>query len=291
VLKAAVEMNMRHLALGLAIGMAVVGCGSEDPAGSGGSGGTGTGQGGSGGGAAADFCSAAGVTDVTDLSGRWAYQEVLGEVVIAPGFSDPLHSRTVTFAVIDVTQSGADLSMDGPVCDVYIEDAESPVHTNVTDAFWSVFSPLSRTATFSSADGSLVGPDYYVVGGAELTEPETEALPTEPDDPRVRDDDNDGKPGLTTPITGLFDGEIYTTMRKITAIDGVAVSADSIQGKATYTAERNILASDPPSLKDNLSGAEYGPDPDPCTSYFRMVRIGDADDCASVLARVDTLFP
>lgn len=279
---------------------ALVGC-SSSASSSGGSGSGGSSAGGSGAGGAAQTgdaglsgtCVSAPVaTAVSDVSGHFAYRWAGSQVVQAPGFTTPFSTTTVSILLVDQTQSGTSVTVHGQYCDQSIDDASSPVHVVLPDAFKQSLPPFTRTGSFAKqADGyrHFKLPGFVEVEGAHLTHPATDTLPTSASDPRVYDEDNDGQPGMTIKLTGLVDGSIYVVQRQTTSYDGVAVSADRIQGKFSYNSEQIILESDPASIKQ-LSPEAHA-DPVACHSTFTITHVPDTADCAWVLSHLSTLFP
>ncbi|MCC6551600.1 MAG: hypothetical protein IT372_01090 [Polyangiaceae bacterium] len=278
-------MGTIALVLGLSLCVAAAGCGSDD-AGTGGAGGGG--QGGAGG-QGADGCDGTADPSVTDVTGRWAYLEVGSQLIQAPAVGDPFHNGIVSLLILEQTQTGSDVAVTGEYCDHYTHDPDAVVHAVIPAAYLSALKPVTRTGTFSGGAYHLA-PLAEVVGAA-LAAPDTEDLPVAPDDPRVIDEDSDGKPGVTIALTGLIDGEVYAVERKKTELDGVAASPDRIEGLLTFSSEQSVLASDPASIKSTTDATQSYPDPEPCNSYFRMVRIPDTADCATVKQDFATLFP
>ena len=289
------EIVTRGLSLVLLATLGVAGCGGSDESGdngSGGAGGAGGGAGGSGGasGAACGVPEPSG--DPGDLTGKWAYFETAGRLAIAPAIPDPIANQTIFVALLDVTQTGTDLTIDGLYCDHRVEDPDAIVHTVIPDTYRAALKPFTRMGTFAAgATGGLrfLSPKLYEVLGADLTNIETEPLPTDPDDPRVTDDDADGNPGVTVRLTGIVDGEIYVVNRRWTALDGAPVASDRIEGVVEFEPEEIILASDPESIKDTSPTSAR--DPDECRSQFAMARAPDTADCAWVNDNVSSLFP
>jgi hypothetical protein len=296
-------MTFRHVASALVLALAS-GCGSSSSGtGSGGSGGAGgSSAGGAAGAGGTSVAGDAGVpavcvskpvaTSVSDVSGHFAYRWAGSQVVQAPGFTQPFTTTTVSILLVDQTQSGTTVTVHGQYCDQSIDDASSPVHVVLPDAFIQSLPPFTRTGTFAKAsDGyrHFKLPGFVEVEGAHLTNPGTDALPTSASDPRVYDQDGDGQPGMTIKLTGLVDGSIYVVQRQNTSFDGVAVSADRLEGKFTYNSEQIILESDPPSIQQLSPQAQA--DPVACDSTFVIARVPDTADCTYVENHLKTLFP
>lgn len=277
-LRFAALLSVPSLAVLLALG-----CGSDaDDGNTSGSSSTSTGAG-----AGPVACEPTGGLVPSDLTGTYAYREITTLRVTVPGYADQVNTHIINTLLVQQTQSGTDVTFDASYCDQVTDDADLPVHIIIPDAFVASLQPFSRTGTFAS--GAYHLPVTFHDEGVALSEPETEALPEDPTDPRVVDEDGDGKPGLTLQVTGLLDGEIYVVQRASTELVGGAVSEDILEGEVLFTSEQVILGSDPANLKDlAASGVE---DTTQCASTFRAVRIPDGSDCAYVLANAATLFP
>lgn len=259
------------------------GCGSDsDDGGATGSSSTSTGAG-----AGPVACEPTGGPEISDLTGTWAYREITTLRVTVPGYADQVNTHIVNTLLVQQTQTGSDVTFDASYCDQVTDDADLPVHILIPDAFLAALEPFTRSGTFTA--GAYHMPVVFHSEGVTLTEPDTEALPTDPSDPRVQDEDADGKPGLTLQVTGLLDGEIYVVQRASTELVGGAASEDALEGEVLFTSEQVILGSDPTNLKDLASSGTA--DTTKCASSFRAVRIPDGSDCAYVLANVATLFP
>ncbi len=124
-----------------------------------------------------------------------------------PGYADQVNTHIINTLLVQQTQTGADVTFDASYRDQVTDDADLPVHILIPDAFVATLKPFSRAGTVAA--GAYHMPVAYHAEGVALSDPATEALPTDPSDPRVLDEDADGKPGLTLQVTGLLDGEIY----------------------------------------------------------------------------------
>jgi hypothetical protein len=259
--------------------------------GSGGSGGTGAGgAGGSGGGIPGLCVSGTPSPDVTDVSGHWAFQTVGSQVVQAPGFAQPFHTRVISLLLVDLTQTGKDVTMKASYCAQSV-DTDSVVKTVLPDAFVKSLAAYTRSGTYevTGGVGHFKSPDFPEVLGAKLSDDMNDALPTDPTDNRVFDQDNDGHPGLTVKLTGLIDGEAYVVQRLISSYDGAAVTKDHLQGKLGFSSEQVILDSQPAAIKN--AQPTGSPDPVACDSHFDASRLPASADCQYVVNNAGTLFP
>jgi hypothetical protein len=92
-----------------------------------------------------------------------------------------------------------------------------------------------------------------LIVGAELAS-DDDALPTTADDARVRDDDNDGFPGVT--ITNSNQGDQHCVFRtQTTSMTGTIVSSDAIDGVVVGHTETNILNGGGGGLAPTVTGA------------------------------------
>lgn len=277
---------------GLAMAIAVSACSSSKDDAQGGGNTSSGGSAGSDGQAGAASCALEPASSPpADVTGRWAALRTASRVVQAPGFAQPFHTIVVSLLLVDQTQTGTQVVAHSSYCDHTTENPDSVVNVIVPAAYLAALPGFDQTGSYEVVNGV---PTYrlsrvYEIEGAQLVDPVNDALPTSVDDPRVYDQDGDGKPGMTLRLTGLVDGEIYIVERQWTEVEGVATAADRLDGRLPFVSDQVTLASDPTSLKD-LSPVT-STDPDECASSMRMVRVGPSDDCASIISRRAELFP
>lgn len=116
--------------------------------------------------------------------------------------------------------------------------------------------------------------------GIRLDDPANESLPTDPNDPRIVDDDGDGQPGITVSIKVSDDlsGELYIARREIFAYEVRLVEPDLLQGQVTDDSEQLVIGASDPIFA--TSDANWGQLPDLDKSPIILQRV-DADwDCA-----------
>jgi hypothetical protein len=100
--------------------------------------------------------------------------------------------------------------------------------------------------------------------------------------PHIYDLDADGKPGYTTFVTGLANGEAYAVLRRKTAYRGVSLGNDRVVGLAATSYESTLLGASSPTV-EAVMGSQAPPYPDPGESWFDEVRIADTSTCDDVL--------
>jgi hypothetical protein len=94
-------------------------------------------------------------------------------------------------------------------------------------------------------DGTAVGSAYMTqldveLWAVNLSDPYDEALPTTGDDPRVYDQDGDGKPGATL-VLGNDACRMYVVQRGLQQWKGTVLSPTSIAGGGISTSEQKVL--------------------------------------------------
>ncbi len=223
---------------------------------------------------------------VVDLSGTWVLKTVGAQVVTTPAFAQPFHLKSVNVLLAQVVQAGSDVTLGASYCDrIQHDDPSNPAKVVLPDAWRLTPAPLVRSGSFAD-DGTgqmtLTLPTLIEVFGAILTDPANEALPVDANDPRLFDTDRDGFPGITVDLTGLISGTLRSVQRQATALYGVAVSPDRVEGGMAYESDQSVVASDPPNIKTLYSGSKASADPTACSSTFVMVRVPDVADAGVV---------
>jgi hypothetical protein len=236
---------------------------------------------------------------VTDLSGTWVLETIGAQTVTVMAYANPFRLKSIGVILVQVTQTGSDVAVAGHYCDrVQNDDSTNPAKVVVPEAWAHTPFPIQRSGTFAdngSGQLELVLPTAIEVAGANLADPACDALPSDPNDPRVVDIDNDGFPGLTVNLTGSFvAGSLMSVQRQATTLHGVAVAADRIEGGLTYESDQSVLESDPASIKSLYLASKSSADPAVCASSFVMVKVPEEDagavDCDWVRANESLLL-
>lgn len=220
---------------------------------------------------------AAGTTP--NLAGSWAMLQVYPRIAELPLVGESAQTSYVV-QLVEIEQDGVSLFMTDRYCFTVIEESSSIAATEIPDAFMASLRPEPRTATLSETDVGIAfeQPTYIEVRGAILENPDTDELPTDPEDPQVIDQDDDGFPGMTVNVSllGLMEGQIYVVQRVQYALQGVALSEDRIEGLIEWTDEQNVLAATSALL---MAGTESVQDPDPTKHFFVMLRTEESWTC------------
>ncbi len=235
---------------------------------------------------------------VTDLSGTWVLETIGAQTVTAPTYANPFHLQSIGVILVQVTQTGSDVTLDGHYCNrIQNDNSNNPAKVVIPDAWRLTEFPIQRSGTFANNGAGqleLTLPNAIEVPGANLVDPACDALPTDPNDPRVVDSDNDGYPGISVGLSGLITGMLRCVQRQATALHGVAVAADRIEGGMTFESDQSVIESAPSSIKALYQMSRSSADPAVCASSFVMVKVPDADagavDCEWVRANESALL-
>ncbi len=146
--------------------------------------------------------------------------------------------------------------------------------------------PINIHRVFSVPDlspGAKLETDRLLeIRGAVLENPESDPLPTHynQQDPRIIDQDRDGKPGMTNIMSGVLTGEVYNVQRWWVKYFINVVDENHLQGLLDHGSEQNIIDANPKSL---IYDTECIKHPNELHSYFRALRMDDTASCADVL--------
>ncbi|MCR4392611.1 MAG: hypothetical protein NUV94_07655 [Candidatus Acetothermia bacterium] len=225
-----------------------------------------------------------------DLTGTWAVMQVTSDIVVYPFVGQ--RTRTTTLILhVEMGQSGSNVTMAEIHCLVDTDDGTTMVTTEIPEAFLRSIGVVERTATLEpTVDGwRFVEPWPTEIHGARLADLVNDPLPTQADDPRVFDQDGDGKPGITVrvKILGLISGEVYAVQRLTKLLEGEVVTPDLIRGLITWTNEQVTIGASNPFL--NTDG-EARVDPVRERSYFVALRVPPETTCESLKATWRDLF-
>ena len=221
-----------------------------------------------------------------ELVGRWAHYDVvayeddlLKTLIISYGFND--------FAEVDgqiVDQSSFCFSE---------QRTDQPIKTSLSDAATQAIQPPPAVLEIDTVDGVLRvrRPPTPTPVGIRLDDPFNEPLPTDPNDPRIVDDDGDGNPGLTVTIevTPEFIGELYIARREIFAFEAFLTEPDVLTGQVTDDSEQLVIGASDPVFAS--SPANWGQYSDLSKSPIILRRVDSDWDCERLAAERDDLFP
>jgi len=214
-----------------------------------------------------------------NLAGRWAMVQVYPQTAVLP-FAGEVTRTSYVVQWVEIEQDGATLTMRDSYCHTFGDDGTPLVTTEIPTLFVTALRPLPRTATLSDQGGEIVfvQQPYLEVRGAVLENAELGALPIDPDDPRVFDQDGDGYPGMTVfvKILAIIEGQTYVVQRVRYELIGRVVAPDRIEGSIEWSDEQTVLEATNALLKVDTIGI---PDPDPTKHIFVMIRMQESWSC------------
>ena len=185
-----------------------------------------------------------------NLAGTWAVFTRYRAVV--PGLSGGQIPRTYFLQEITDDGNGV-LTMTETLCDLEVDSEGGTIRVRVTPAFISGVPAETRGGSVAG-DGnggfSYTLDPHVVVRGVTLDDPVNDPLPTDPEDPKIGDQDGDGNPGLTLIVSGVISGQMFVIQRDTSQFAGAMVSAKRVQGGVTWTSEQVYLGAEPLALLD-----------------------------------------
>jgi hypothetical protein len=219
------------------------------------------------------------------LAGRYAHFDVVayeGQI---------MNAMIISYGLTDFDVVGGELVTHDSFC--YSEfRSNQPISVNLSDAATQAIRPIA-TPVAVTVNGSAVHvsrPETPTGIGIHLEDPAVDVLPTDPNDPRIADDDNDGKPGVTATIEvgGEPTGEIYIARREIFSYEVDEQDDGSLEGHVADRSEQLIIG----------ATDEVFTTPDPWTQHPDrskspiILRPVDRDwDCSRLRSERDALFP
>ena len=221
-----------------------------------------------------------------ELVGRWAHYDVVAYE------DDTLKTLIISFGFNDFTEVDGQIIDQASFC-FSDQRTDQPIETSLSDAATQAIKPRPTPVDVSVVDGGLriqraATPTPV---GIRLDDPANELLPTDPNDPRIVDDDGDGNPGITVTIkvTDELTGELYIARREIFAYEAFLTEPDLLVGTVTDDSEQLVIGASDPIFAS--SPANWGQYSDLSKSPIILKRV-DADwDCDRLAAERVTLFP
>jgi len=223
-----------------------------------------------------------------NLTGTWAQRNCQNEhYQTTLGGGD---GTRVSIALITLTQTGLTVTESAKVCDLRVPPITG---TQVTFPAAAINS-IPQINTTKTLDKDAVGAKYetgtdpliQLVAWNPSSNPASEALPTVPTDPRVYDQDSDGKPGATVLIDAgiLGRGELYVVARAVMNLTGTVKSPTEISGTMHFTSEQVTLDASKPIFKATTTVTEQA------GSTFKKVKLPTTMTCDQVVSQENTFF-
>lgn len=228
---------------------------------------------------------AAGVDRPDDIVGRWAHYDVVA-------YSDAaMKTLIISYGFTDFEMRDDDLFAQEVFCTAR-QASDQPIETEISDAATRAIEPPLAPASASGGPGAwrVTRPATPTPVGVRLEDPANEPLPTDPADPRISDDDGDGKPGVTVTVKaegGDPIGELYIARREIFAYEVDQTTEDEFVGTVTDSSEQLVVGSSNPALAIPTSWTQY---PDLSKSPIVLKRADQDWDCDRLIVEIPALF-
>lgn len=221
-----------------------------------------------------------------ELVGRWAHYDIVAYE------DDLMKTMIVSYGFSDFTVEDGELIESDQFCSAD-QISDQPIETAISDTATQAIRPVPTPVEVSGEPGArrVKRPGTPTPVGIRLEDPANDVLPSDPNDPRIVDDDGDGNPGITVTVRigDGFEGELYIARREIFAYDLVQDGPDSLRGTVTDGSEQLVIGASDPLLE--TTDAQWVQVPDRSLSPILLVRVGDDWDCDRLMAERDTLFP
>jgi hypothetical protein len=220
------------------------------------------------------------------LAGRYAHYDVVayeGKI---------MNSMIISYGFTDLDVVDGELVANDSFCFSEFR-SDQPISVTFSDAATSAIKPIPSPVKLTTGDDGTVHlsrPETPTGIGIRLEHPATDQLPSDPADPRIADDDGDGKPGVTAKISlsGGVEGEIYIARREIFAYEVDEQPDGSLEGQVRDRSEQLVvgasndifLTQDPWTQHSDLSKSPI------------ILRPVDRNwDCARLRSERDAMFP
>jgi hypothetical protein len=128
-------------------------------------------------------------------------------------------------------------------------------------------------------------PNLYETRGINFSNVVTDKMPTEDDDPRIYDQDMDGKIGITVHYDGVIDGEIYLVQRLRLKLQGAFTDETHLAGKVDWSSDEYEIWSPQPGLRYQRKF-----DMNKESSNFKMTKLDKVIDCQNYIADLNEIF-
>ncbi len=219
------------------------------------------------------------------LVGRWAHYDVVA-------YEDgTLKTLIISYGFNDFTAVDGELIDQGSFC-FSEQRTDQPIETSLSDEATQAIQPPPAPVTVEEIDDTLriTRPATPTPVGIELDDPANEPLPTDPNDPRIVDDDGDGNPGITVDIrvSDELTGELYIARREIFAYQAYLTDPDTLQGTVTDDSEQLVIGASDPVFDMATEWVQYA---DLDKSPIILKRVDEDWDCDRLAAERDALFP
>lgn len=222
---------------------------------------------------------------VERVAGRYAHFDVVA-------YQDPLmKTLIISYGFTNLTVEDGTLVAKESFCSSE-HRSDQPIQVTLSDKATQAIDPVPTpvTLTVEAGRARISRPETPTGIGVTLADPANDPLPTDPNDPRVTDDDGDGKPGVTSTIkvTDTFGGEIYIARREIFAYVVDEQADGSLTGTVSDHSEQLVIGASNDAFLTQAQWTQY---PDVTKSPIILIPVDSDWDCSRLMAERAQLFP
>lgn len=222
------------------------------------------------------------------IAGHYAHYDIVAYEGETP--NGPLSTFVISYGFTDFVIENGELVERDRFCSANYK-ANQPFVTTFPDEATQAILPRAAVVDVFEEDGAWrifrpATPTLIGIGG----DPDA-PLPENPDPALLRDDDGDGKPGVTVfvKLFGLIEGEIYIARREIFQNDMTLYSDGSLRGSVIDESEQRVIGAslgilNVPNNPDQWSDLGLSP--------IILIPIDESiDTCEQLSSMRDALFP
>jgi hypothetical protein len=219
------------------------------------------------------------------IEGRYAHYDVVAYE------GSGMKTMIISYGFTDYDRTARGLRSQDTFC---FSEARSdqPIEISFSDAATQAIKPepVDVEVTTRAGRAHVSRPETPTGIGVRLDNPADDPLPSDPSDPRIVDDDDDGKPGVTATVVvgpGL-EGEIYLARREIFAYEVDEQPDRSLTGVVQDRSEQLIVGASDPIFE---TPGQWTQHPDLTKSPIILIPVSGSWDCTRLRAERDALFP
>ena len=224
-----------------------------------------------------------------DISGTWAKLMIFFGKAKPPLVSPPV-AWAVNILKTEIEQNGAEITSHNSMCRLKVGNDNALLEAVMPDSYADSLPIVTKTATLKLKNNGTVSfhqDKVWDVRSCILDNPEDD-LPTDIDDPRVGDWDNNGINGIRMGSSGVVNGWAEIVQKVSTILDGSIQENGEIHGLVVWAEQQKVL------WTDNIAMSQGAPtymDGDPAESYFIYRRIDPNWDCLTIREKSAEIFP
>ena len=215
------------------------------------------------------------------LEGSFLYIEYFVTDILLPSKTE--QSVFIGFYLTDIsTEEDGTLTIKRHLCDIHSIPGGT-LHLILPLKFIETSPDQENFATVS--DDKIEAGPWVGVDGAHLDDPLNDPVPTDVDDPRLFDQDNDGNIGITVKVAKPAQGELYMVRRTITNLEGIINGNNFVQFDVEWHTDEVILDATNPIFKNFQTDTTENNE----QSWVELRRLKGSVTCADIVSYFEGL--